>query len=40
MAAWLARHDRDTNPAVAGTGRNRAGVGIYYFEEPYSEKDA
>ncbi len=40
MAAWLARHDRDTNPAVAGTGRYRAGVGIYYFEEPYSEKDA
>jgi hypothetical protein len=40
MAAWLARHDRDTNPAVTGMGRNRAGVGIYYFEEPYSEKDA
>ncbi|MFZ5621500.1 MAG: DUF6502 family protein [Pseudomonadota bacterium] len=31
---WLAEHDRDTNPAVDGDGRNRAGVGIYYFEEP------
>ena len=33
-------HDRDINPAVAGTGRKRAGVGIYYFEEdfdPYKE---
>ncbi len=36
---WLAAHDRDTNPAVAGTDRNRAGIGIYYFEEPFSEKD-
>ncbi|HET7764106.1 MAG TPA: DUF6502 family protein [Burkholderiales bacterium] len=30
---WLARHDRDTNPAAPGTGRVRTGVGIYYFEE-------
>ena len=30
---WLAEHDRDTNPRVTGTGRLRAGVGIYYFEE-------
>ena len=30
---WLAEHDRDTNPAVGGNGRNRAGIGIYYFEE-------
>lgn len=35
---WLSRHDRDTQPAVAGTGRNRAGIGIYYFEEPYEEE--
>jgi len=40
MDRWLARHDRDTNPAVAGTDRNRAGIGIYYFEEPFSEEDA
>ncbi len=36
---WLAGHDRDTNPAVAGTDRKRAGIGIYYFEEPFSEED-
>lgn len=30
---WLARRDRDVNPSVRGTGRARAGVGIYYFEE-------
>jgi hypothetical protein len=30
---WLARHDRDTNPATSGTGRARTGIGIYYFEE-------
>ncbi len=33
---WLAQHDRDVTPAVKGTGRNNAGIGIYYFEEPYS----
>ncbi len=30
---WLARHDRDTNSAVRGSGRMRSGIGIYYFEE-------
>ncbi len=29
---WLSRHDRDVNPASAGTGRARAGLGIFYFE--------
>ena len=29
---WLATHDRDANPGVDGSGRKRAGVGIYYFE--------
>jgi hypothetical protein len=29
---WLRRHDRDSNPAAEGTGRARAGVGIYYFQ--------
>ena len=33
MDDWLSRRDRDTNPDVRGTGRMRAGVGIYYFEE-------
>lgn len=31
--AWLAQHDRDSNPQAEGTGRFKAGVGIYYFEE-------
>jgi hypothetical protein len=35
---WLSRHDRDTRPGVPGTGRNRAGIGIYYFEEPYEDE--
>lgn len=30
---WLAQHDRDANPAVHGSGRVRAGVGIFSFEE-------
>ena len=33
---WLAQRDRDVTPTVKGTGRNNAGIGIYYFEEPYS----
>ena len=37
---WLARHDRDVTPTVKGTGRNNAGIGIYYFEEPYSIKES
>lgn len=36
---WLARHDRDSNPSAGGSGRNRAGLGIYYFEEPYRDED-
>jgi hypothetical protein len=36
---WLAKHDRDVNPSVQGTGRNIAGLGIYYFEEPYPAED-
>jgi hypothetical protein len=34
---WLSERDRDVAPTVKGTGRNRAGLGIYYFEEPYSK---
>ena len=36
---WLALRDRDVTPTVKGTGRNRAGLGIYYFEEPYKEEE-
>ena len=35
----LAANDRDANPAVDGTGRNVAGVGIYYFQKPFEEED-
>lgn len=34
---WMADKDRDTNPAVQGTGRKCAGIGIYYFEEDFQE---
>ncbi len=34
---WLSERDRDVNPDVSGTGRKRAGVGIYYFQEDYTE---
>jgi hypothetical protein len=32
---WLSERDRDVNPRVSGTGRKRAGLGIYYFQEDY-----
>ncbi len=35
---WMSERDRDFNPNVPGTGRQRAGVGIYYFQEDYSEE--
>ena len=33
---WLSKRDRDLNPRAGGTGRKRAGVGIYYFEDDLS----
>lgn len=33
---WLSRHDRDANPRVHGSGRMRAGVSIFSFEENLS----
>ena len=33
MDQWLSKQDRDMNSSVNGTGRMRAGIGIYYFEE-------
>jgi hypothetical protein len=36
---WLAQHDRDVTPTIDGSGRNQAGIGIYYFEEPYTIED-
>jgi len=34
----ISRHDRDTNPKVAGTGRKRVMVGIYYYEDDVPEE--
>ncbi len=33
----ISQVDRDINPEVHGTGRMRAGVGVYYFEEGKEE---
>jgi len=38
MDKWLSRRDRDRNPAQQGTGRVRAGIGIYYFEEDVKQR--
>ncbi len=34
---FMAAHDHDANPRVAGDGRHRAVIGIYYFEEPVAQ---
>ena len=39
LDAWLSDRDRDTSLSKTGSGRNIAGLGIYYFEEPYNEKE-
>jgi hypothetical protein len=39
LDTWLSEHDRDVNSSVKGSGRNTAGIGIYYFEEPTTEKE-
>ena len=36
---WLAKRDRDATPTVEGSGRSKAGLSIYYFEEPYTEEE-
>jgi hypothetical protein len=36
---WMAAHDRDVTPSVEGTGRKRAMVGIYYFEDDVREEE-
>ena len=36
---WLRSRDRDRNPDSLGSGRNRAGVAVFYFEEHLGESD-
>lgn len=36
----ISQVDKDINPEVNGTGRMRAGVGIYYFEEAEEEDNS
>jgi hypothetical protein len=38
MDRWLSGHDRDTNSDARGSGRHRAGMGIYYFEEEVQDE--
>ncbi len=35
---WMSERDRDANPDAVGTGRKRAGIGIYYFENDMKEE--
>jgi hypothetical protein len=37
---WLARRDRDVTGSTVGTGRVRAGVGMYFFEEQITTTEA
>ncbi|MBF0197131.1 MAG: hypothetical protein HQL32_05455 [Planctomycetes bacterium] len=39
LVAFLNKYDRDQNDAVFGTGRFRAGIGIYYFQEDISHQN-
>ena len=38
MNTWLAERDRDSNPKSEGTGRIRAGIGVYYFEDDLNQE--
>lgn len=40
MDRWLAQRDRDANPSAKGSGRKRAGIGIYYFEEDVTQGES
>jgi len=37
LELWLSQQDRDSNPKITGSGRVRAGLGIYYLEETIDE---
>ncbi len=40
MEQWLASFDRDQNDKIFGTGRKRAGLGVYFFEEDHAQEDS
>lgn len=37
---WLATQDRDENNKLIGSGRYRAGIGVYYIEDAIDEEEA
>lgn len=37
---FFATQDRDSNPAVTGSGRNRAGLGLYFFKHPIDDPES
>ena len=39
LDTWLSDRDRDSSSGAGGSDRNIAGLGIYYFEEPFDEKE-
>lgn len=39
LDAWMSAHDRDSNPDVSGSGRRRAGIGVYYFEDEVNAEE-
>jgi Family of unknown function (DUF6502) len=40
LDSWMAARDRDVNPSIGGTGRRRAVLGVYYYEEDAGDGDA
>jgi len=38
MNKFFETQDRDSNPNVQGSGRNRAGIGLYFFREKLDEE--
>ncbi|MDH5359121.1 MAG: DUF6502 family protein [Gammaproteobacteria bacterium] len=36
---WLMTQDRDSNPSTSGSGKKRAGVAVYYFEQNDEEEE-
>lgn len=36
----FATRDREHNALLSGQGRNRVGIGVYYFEQPYKDEES